>query len=82
MNLKYSKRPHRLATTTDRNHSIDRVTDKSGGTPIVPKKITKAPSLKPIPDIDTGIKEIKIIIGTKIKSDKNGISNAIPLDNI
>lgn len=82
MNLKYSKSPHKLATTTDKNQRMDRVTDKSGGTPIVPKRMTKAPSLKPIPDMDTGMKEIRMIMGTKTRSDRNEIFRKIPFDKI
>jgi hypothetical protein len=82
LNLKYSKSPHKLATTTDKNQRIDRVIAKSEGTPIVPKKMTNAPSLKPIPDMDTGMKEIRIIIGTKIRRDRNEIFREIPFDKI
>jgi hypothetical protein len=75
---RYSINPQSPATTTERNHRIDSVIAFSGGTPVVPKKNTKAPSLIPSPEIDTGIMDIRIIIGRKTISEIKVTSRDMP----
>ena len=65
-------RPGRLPITIEKNHTIDRAVALSGNTPISPNKTTKAPSLRPMPEIVTGIREMMDTTGTKHRKDTNG----------
>src|SRR3990167_6386533 len=61
--LKYSKSPTSPPDAVDKNHANDIAVAISGLTPAVPNKKTNAPSLSPIPDMETGSVEIVTIIG-------------------
>lgn len=71
-----------LAAAIEKNQLRERATATSDGTPVDPRKRTKANSLTPMPDIDMGINEITIIKGTKIKRGNKGTLKDIPVDRM
>ncbi len=68
----------RLPTDTVTNHNKEIAVATSGFIPISPKKSTKAPSLTPRPEIDTGSVVNRIIIGKKTKNARKGICCPMP----
>src|SRR5208283_2549521 len=78
LNRKYSNRPQTPAANTDRNQMIERVMDFSAGMPVEPRRNINAPSRKPIPEMESGKKDTRIMIGTKIRSDRKEVSREIP----
>jgi len=57
---------------------IERVMDFSAGMPVEPRRNINAPSRKPIPEMENGKKDTRIIIGKKIRSDRNEVSREMP----
>ena len=60
------------------NHDKEIAVAISGLIPISPKNSTKAPSLTPRPEIDTGMVVNRIMRGKKVRYARNGICCPMP----